>query len=48
MANTLGFIAAFVGGGAAGMAARPARDRVLEFIEDEGELRNLAVFFVTP
>jgi NhaP-type Na+/H+ or K+/H+ antiporter len=41
-----GFIAAFVGGGAAGMAARPVRDRVLEFIEDEGELLNVAVFFI--
>jgi NhaP-type Na+/H+ or K+/H+ antiporter len=41
-----GFIAAFVGGGAAGMAARPVRDRVLEFIEDDGELLNVAVFFI--
>ena len=41
-----GFIAAFVGGGAAGMAARPVRDRVLEFIEDDGELLNVAVFSI--
>jgi NhaP-type Na+/H+ or K+/H+ antiporter len=40
-----GFIAAFVGGGAAGMAAGGLRDRLLEFAEEEGELLNLAVFF---
>lgn len=41
-----GFIAAFVGGAAAGMAAGSLRDRVLEFTEEEGELLNLAVFFI--
>jgi len=42
-----GFIAAFVGGGAAGVAIGPAlRDRVLEFAEEEGELLNLAVFLL--
>jgi sodium/hydrogen antiporter len=41
-----GFIAAFVGGGAAGVAAGALRDRMLEFIEEEGELLNLAVFFI--
>jgi sodium/hydrogen antiporter len=35
-----------VGGGAAGVAARPVRDRVLEFIEDDGELLNVAVFVI--
>ena len=39
-----GFIAAFVAGGAAGMAAGSLRDRLLEFAEEEGELLNLAVF----
>jgi NhaP-type Na+/H+ or K+/H+ antiporter len=34
------------GGGAAGMAAGALRDRVLQFTEDEGELLNLAVFFI--
>jgi NhaP-type Na+/H+ or K+/H+ antiporter len=41
-----GFIAAFVAGGAVGMAAGALRDRVLQFTEDEGELLNLAVFFI--
>ena len=41
-----GFIAAFVGGGAAGMAAGPVTARVLDFAEEEGELLNLAVFFL--
>jgi sodium/hydrogen antiporter len=41
-----GFIAAFVGGAAAGMAAGALRDRVLEFTEDEGQILNLAVFFI--
>jgi NhaP-type Na+/H+ or K+/H+ antiporter len=41
-----GFIAAFIGGGAAGMTAAPLRDRVLDFAEEEGELLNLAVFFI--
>src|SRR5215207_2458403 len=39
-----GFIAAFVGGGAAGMAAGALRERLLDFAEEEGELLNLAVF----
>jgi NhaP-type Na+/H+ or K+/H+ antiporter len=41
-----GFIAAFVGGGGAGMAAGPLRERVLDFAEEEGQLLNLAVFFI--
>jgi sodium/hydrogen antiporter len=41
-----GFIAAFVGGGAAGMAAGSLRERVLGFAEEEGQLLNLAVFFI--
>jgi sodium/hydrogen antiporter len=41
-----GFIAAFVGGGAAGMAAGPLRERLLDFAEEEGQLLNLAVFFI--
>jgi sodium/hydrogen antiporter len=41
-----GFIAAFVGGAAAGTAAGPLRARVLEFSEDEGQLLNLVVFFI--
>jgi NhaP-type Na+/H+ or K+/H+ antiporter len=42
-----GFIAAFVGGGAAGVAIGPElRERVLEFAEEEGELLNLAVFLL--
>jgi NhaP-type Na+/H+ or K+/H+ antiporter len=41
-----GFIAAFVGGAAAGTAAGHLRDRVLEFTEDEGQILNLTVFFI--
>ena len=41
-----GFIAAFVAGGAAGVAAADLRERVLGFAEEEGELLNLTVFFV--
>lgn len=41
-----GFIAAFVGGGAAGMAAGTLRERALDFAEEEGELLNLAVFLI--
>jgi NhaP-type Na+/H+ or K+/H+ antiporter len=41
-----GFIAAFVGGGAAGMVAGPMRERLLDFAEEEGELLNLAVFVI--
>jgi NhaP-type Na+/H+ or K+/H+ antiporter len=41
-----GFIAAFVGGGAAGMAAGPVTVRALDFAEEDGELLNLAVFFI--
>ena len=41
-----GFIAAFVGGGAAGMAAGPVTARALELADEDGELLNLAVFFI--
>ena len=41
-----GFIAAFVGGGAAGMAAGSVTARALDFAEEDGELLNLAVFFI--
>jgi NhaP-type Na+/H+ or K+/H+ antiporter len=41
-----GFIAAFVGGGAAGIAAGSLRDRALDFAEEEGQMLNLAVFFI--
>ena len=41
-----GFIAAFVGGGAAGMAAGPVTVRALDLAEEDGELLNLAVFFL--
>jgi sodium/hydrogen antiporter len=41
-----GFIAAFVGGAAAGAAAGPVRERMLEFTEEEGQLLNLAVFLI--
>ena len=41
-----GFIAAFVGGAAAGMAAGTLRERLLDFAEEEGELLNLAVFLI--
>ena len=40
-----GFIAAFVGGAAAGRTAGPLRERVLQFAEEEGQVLNLAVFF---
>ncbi len=41
-----GFIAAFVGGAAAGRAAGSLRERMLDFAEEEGQLLNLAVFFI--
>ena len=41
-----GFIAAFVAGGAAGLAVGALRKRMLQFTEEEGEVLNLAVFFV--
>jgi NhaP-type Na+/H+ or K+/H+ antiporter len=41
-----GFIAAFVGGAAAGMAAGSLRERLLGFAEEEGQLLNLVVFFI--
>ena len=41
-----GFIAAFVGGGAAGVAAGPVAVRSLDLAEEDGELLNLAVFFI--
>jgi NhaP-type Na+/H+ or K+/H+ antiporter len=41
-----GFIAAFVGGGAAGMAAGAVTARLLDFADEEGELLNLAIFFI--
>jgi sodium/hydrogen antiporter len=41
-----GFIAAFVGGGAAGMAAGALRKHALDFAEEEGELLNFALFFI--
>ena len=41
-----GFIAAFVGGGAAGMAAGPVTVRALDLAEEDGELLNLAVFCI--
>lgn len=41
-----GFIAAFVGGLCAGPLLGETRDRVLIFTEAEGQLLNLAVFFV--
>jgi sodium/hydrogen antiporter len=41
-----GFIAAFVAGGAAGMTARPLRERMIDFAEEEGELLKDAVFFI--
>jgi NhaP-type Na+/H+ or K+/H+ antiporter len=41
-----GFIAAFVGGGVAGMAAGALRERLLGFAEEEGELFGAAVFFI--
>jgi NhaP-type Na+/H+ or K+/H+ antiporter len=41
-----GFIAAFVGGGTVGMITRPLRERMLDFTKQQGELLNLAVFFI--
>jgi NhaP-type Na+/H+ or K+/H+ antiporter len=41
-----GFIAAFVGGGAAGTAAGALRHRMAQFAEEEGQLLSLAVFFI--
>jgi len=41
-----GFIAAFVAGGAAGLAVGELRERMLLFTEEEGEALNLAVFFI--
>jgi sodium/hydrogen antiporter len=41
-----GFIAAFVAGGATGVAVGALRERVLQFTEEEGEVLNLAVFFI--
>ena len=41
-----GFIAAFIGGAAAGTAAGALRHRVLGFTEGQGQLLNLAVFFL--
>jgi NhaP-type Na+/H+ or K+/H+ antiporter len=41
-----GFIAAFVAGGAAGMAAGPLRERMIDFAEEEGELLKVAVLFI--
>jgi sodium/hydrogen antiporter len=41
-----GFIAAFVGGGAAGLTVGALRERLLDFAEEESELLNVAVFFI--
>jgi NhaP-type Na+/H+ or K+/H+ antiporter len=41
-----GFIAAFVAGGAAGVAVGALREQVLQFTDEEGEVLNLAVFFI--
>jgi len=41
-----GFIAAFVGGAAAGMTVGPLREHLLDFAEEDGQLLNLAVFFI--
>jgi NhaP-type Na+/H+ or K+/H+ antiporter len=41
-----GFIAAFVAGGAAGMAAGHLRERMIDFAEEEGELLKVAVLFI--
>jgi NhaP-type Na+/H+ or K+/H+ antiporter len=41
-----GFIAAFVGGAAAGMTAGSVTKRALDFTEEQGELLSLAVFFI--
>jgi NhaP-type Na+/H+ or K+/H+ antiporter len=41
-----GLIAAFVGGGGAGIAVGSLRDRMLGFAEEDGQLLNLMVFFI--
>jgi sodium/hydrogen antiporter len=41
-----GFIAAFVGGMAASLAGLAGVERILEFVEEEGQLLSLAVFFI--
>jgi NhaP-type Na+/H+ or K+/H+ antiporter len=41
-----GFIAAFVGGLVAGRITAVCGEHILDFAEDEGELLNLAVFFI--
>jgi sodium/hydrogen antiporter len=41
-----GFISAFVGGMAAGRAGLTGGERILEFVEEEGQLLSLAVFFI--
>jgi sodium/hydrogen antiporter len=41
-----GFIAAFVGGMAAGRAGLAGVERILEFVDEEGQLLSLAVFFI--
>jgi NhaP-type Na+/H+ or K+/H+ antiporter len=41
-----GFIAAFTAGLAAGGVARKHAERILDFTEDEGQLLNLAVFYL--
>jgi NhaP-type Na+/H+ or K+/H+ antiporter len=41
-----GFIAAFVGGSAAGVTAGPSRFKLTGFAEEQGELLGLAVFFI--
>ena len=41
-----GFIAAFVGGAAAGITAGSLREHLVGFAEEEGQLLNLAVFFI--
>jgi NhaP-type Na+/H+ or K+/H+ antiporter len=41
-----GFIAAFVGGLAAGQIGAVAGERIFEFTEEQGQLLSLAVFFV--
>jgi NhaP-type Na+/H+ or K+/H+ antiporter len=41
-----GFIAAFVGGGATRVAAGPVTARALDFAEEDGEVLNLAIFFI--
>jgi len=41
-----GFIAAFVGGLAAGRIGNVSGERIFEFTEEEGQLLSLAVFFV--